>query len=392
MRRALVGLGLLAVLLAAPAVAEEPVVRLYPSVSAEASLWMFSALRPRQAEGRARGTEIALRGEILGGLHLTEQFSVQASLHLEPIQAAEPNGGTIGLRAFGGFVDSLYALWQAHDTLRIELGKFTAPFGYGYHYFPGILPRWRAHEVYWIREAVGVGGSWTFLSHPAYGEHDLSAALFTQDRSPLSTTFVTRRRCCEAEAERYMRNSVAVGGPGNTGRLNNFSAALDGDRFSWLPNFSYHAAVLSRGQGRDGTAREWGYALGARYEHRWPGNLRTLFFTEQVAFRNAGGRPNVTDEDGTVTPIAERRRFTTIGARTTYQEWRAALVWQQDQRKRSPDSLPTAWYAEASIGRALGGGFGADVGYQYSRIGRETAPGRLSSHAILAMLTWHGSR
>ena len=380
-------------LIATAARAQEPGLAVaYPQVSGEANLWLFSASRPRQAEGAARGTEIYLRGELLAGLHLSPQFSIQLGFHIEPIQETEPRGGVTAFRYFGGFVDSLYLEWRPTDTLRFELGKFTAPFGYGYHYFPGILPRWRAHETYWIREAVGVAGTWTFLSHPAWGEHDLSAAVFTLDRSPLSTTFGTRRRCCEVEAERYARTSAAVGGPGNTGRLNNVAIALDGDRFSWLPNFSYHAAVLSRGPGQDGTAREWGYAIGARYEHAWTRSLRTLFFTEHVEFRNAGGRPLLADEDGNVSPAAARRRFTTVGARTSYEGWRAALIWQRDQLKRSVEPVPTASYWELSVGRALGAGFGLDVGYQYARLGREEGGGRYDSHTILAMLSWRGSR
>ena len=398
---------LLAAALGAPALAQEapgaivtlepvtltPEARVtYPQVSAEADLRVFSASSPRQAEGVSRGTQIFGRGEIVAGFHLSPQFSIQASLHMEPVQTVYPDGGVVGFRYSGGFIDSLFIDWRPLDTLRFEIGKFTAPFGYGYHYFPGILPRWRAHEIYWIREADGVGGTWTFLSHPTYGEHDLSAAIFTLDRSILSNTFVTRRPCCFVDAERYERNTRAVGGPGNTGRLNNFSAALDGDRFSWLPNFSYHLAVLSRGPGENGTAREWATAIGARYEHAWTRDLRTLFFFETVSFRNAGGRPLVTDDaTGETVPQSTRRNFSTIGIRTTYDGWRMALVYQRDLQKQSVNPIPTQSYYEISVGRDIIPNVGIDVGYQYARVAREPGQALLDSHTFLTMLTWRPS-
>lgn len=364
----------------------------YPQVSVEADLRLFFSSSPRQAEGVARGTQIYGRGEVLMGIHLTPQLSIQTSLHLEPVQEVFPDGGVVGFRYAGGFIDSLYLDWRPIDTLRFEIGKFTAPFGYGYHYFPGILPRWRAHEIYWIREADGVGGTWTFLSHPSFGEHDLSAAVFTLDRSILSSTFVTRRPCCFVDAERYERNTAAVGGPGNTGRLNNFSIALDGDRFSWLPNFSYHLALVSRGPGQGGTAREIGTAIGARYEHVWSRDLRTLFFFEYVDFRNAGGRPLVTDDaTGETVPQSTRRRFTTIGARLTYDGWRTALIYQQDLQKQAVNPIPTQRYYEISFGRDVFRNLGFDIGYQYARVARDTGQSMLDSHTFLAMLTWRPS-
>ncbi len=54
------------------------------------------------------------------------------------------------------------------------------------------------------------------------------------------------------------------GGAGNTGRPESFAIALDGDRIGFLPGFTCHAALLSRAPGKDGTAREWGYAVGGR--------------------------------------------------------------------------------------------------------------------------------
>jgi len=348
-----------------------------------------------RADARREGTSIFLDGEIAAALHLTPQLSLQAALKSEPAAEAEPNGGLVGFRYQAAFIEQLFAEWSPRDEIRLHGGKFTAPFGRGFHDFPGVLTALRAGDVYEIAESLGFGATWTFLSDPTLGEHDLSAAVFTLDTSFLSNTFITRERCCREGFDRFSRNSRRQGGPGNSGRLNNFAIALDGDRFAWLPDFSYHLSVVSRAHGTDGSAREWGYAAGLRYELSLTPELRTLFFAEHVEFRSAGGRAIETvevpaGEEGAEptmldVPVAERRRFTTIGAQTSYGPWRATLAWQRDQRKRSVNTIPTEQFLEISAGRDLGWGFGLDVGYQYSRYARDDGT-RGQANAIVRVL------
>ncbi len=358
-------------LLSAPALAQEAPGLGFPQFAGEANIGFYTEALRSGADRSQRGSRSYIFGEVAAGLHLHEQVSIQGLLHVEPIGSAPLNGNNLFFRDQAAYLESLYLNWRVTDRLTLFAGKFSAPFGYGHHYFPGVLAMLRAHEAYLIRESMGFGATWTFLSDARWGEHDLTAAVFAQDTSFLSNTLLTRRRCCEDGYERYRRTTLAQGGPGNNGRLQNAAIALDGDNIGWLPNFTYHLAVLSRGAGKDGTAREWGYAAGARYEARWNDRLRTLFFGEYVEFRNAGGRPVETDALGDSMAVAERRRFSTLGARTSWGAWRATLVWQRDERKRSVNALPTENYVEATIGRDLLFGFGIDIGYQYSRYARD---------------------
>jgi hypothetical protein len=366
---------------------------LYPQFAGEASLGLYGVGTYRTSERARRGGDLFLFGELAGGLHLSPEFSIQGVIHVEPIGERPPNGALRGFFGQAAYVEGLWADWRATDTLRLYAGKFSAPFGTGHHGFPGILPMLRAHEVYLIRESLGFGATWTFLADPRLGEHDLSAAVFTLDTTFLSSTAITRRRCCEGEYERFARNTRAQGGPGNTGRLDNVAVALDGDRIPFLPNFAYHLAVLSRGAGRDGTAREWGYAAGARTEQRWGRESRTRLFVEYIEFRNAGGRPLVpvgeSEEPAIDVPVAERRRFTTLGVQHVEGRWRAAAVWQQDQRKRSVAALPTERWLELTVGRDLGSGFGVDVGWQFARVAQDDGR-RGEAQAVLAVLRWRG--
>lgn len=404
MRRALLAAALLA---AAPAVAQEAP-RAFPHVSAEADLGLYSVSTVSAPDRERRGTSVYLFGELAAGLHLAPGLSLQGVIAFEPIGEGDSTGGTPNdgvtlFRRQSAFLEALFVEWKPTDGLTLYGGRFVAPFGRGHHDFPGILTRVRAHEVQMIGDSLGLGGTWTFLSDPRFGEHDISLAAFTLDRTALSSTWMTRRRCCDERYERYDRNTRQQGGPANTGQLDNAAIALDGDGFDWLPGFSYHLAAVTRAPGIDGTAREWGYAGALRYEQRWNRDHRTLVFAEAVQFRNAGGRPRgeiatvTTDPDtgealdGTLeTTIAERRSFTTLGVQHRYEAWRGTLAWQRDQRKRSADTLPTENHLEASVGRDLGGGFGVDIGYQWSRYVREET-GRLgTAHAVLLRLGYSG--
>lgn len=373
----------------------------FPQIAGEMNMGLYTVGTLGSTDRRQRGATSFLFGEVAGALHLTPQVSVQGLLHVEPVGEVEPNRTWTGLRYQGAYIEALSLNWRPTERLNLYGGKFIAPFGYGHHFFPGILPLIRAHETYLIRESAGFGATATVVSDARFGDHDLSAAVFTLDTSLFSNTAFTRKPCCEGDFERYRRNYLAQGGPGNTGRLDNFAIALGGDRIGLLPNFSYHLALLSRGPGRDGTEREWGYAAGAIQRINWRRDLNTVLYTEHVEFRGAGGGPLeagpafFNEDEGafssTEVAISERRRFTTIGAQTVYGPWRANIAWQRDQRKRPVNPVPTASYLEVSAGRLLFWGFSADVGYQYARYPIEDGGGRGQSNSLLGVLRYRAS-
>ncbi|MBB5694364.1 hypothetical protein [Muricoccus pecuniae] len=378
------------------AAAPEAGVNLYPQVAGEADLRLFSLSTTSATDRRQRGTNIFARGEIATGFFLSPEWSVQNVIHIEPVGETEPNGGTAGFRYQAAYIEQLRLDWRPTDRLTVYGGKFSAPFGRGHHDFPGLLLDVRAHEVYLIRESVGFGGTATYISDARYGDHDISVAVFGFDTSPLSETAFTRKRCCEGDFERFSRNSRRQGGPGNTGQMDNVAIALDGDNMPFLPNTSYHLALLSRGPGVDGTKRETGFVAGLRHEIRWAQDTRTLLFGEFVQFRGAGGNPReagpeILDDFGgstgefTEVTSSERRRFTTVGARTRHGPWRATVGFQRDERKRTENPVPRASYFEASVGRDLPLNFRLDVGYQRT-VGGESREDK--ADAVIAVLGW----
>lgn len=397
-----------AALLPGIAAAQAPATGFTPHVSTEIDIG-FYGVGTTSATDRARGgTSVYSFGEIAAGLHLTPNFSLQGVLTFEPIGEGDSTGGSPGgsttlFRRQSAFLEALYAEWKPDADTTLQAGRFVAPFGRGHHDFPGILASVRAHEVYAITDSLGLAATRTAFVDPWWGEHDISAAVFTLDRTFLSSTLMTRRSCCDERYERFNRNTRQQGGPGNTGQFDNATIALDGDRFGLLPGFSYHLGVLTRGAGDDGTAREWGYAAAARYQLDWSADQSTLFFAEGVQFRNAAARPRTEitllgvdpdtgDEVETAleTSIRERRTFTTLGLRHRIGEWRGTIAWQRDQRKRSVEAAPTENYVEASFGRDILPNVSLDAGYQYARYAREEAGGLGTAHAVLFRLGWRG--
>jgi hypothetical protein len=126
-----------------------------------------------------------------------------------------------------------------------------------------------------------------------------------------------------------------------------------------------------------------------RQEIRWGEELSTALFAEAVRLGGAGGRatavaPLDRDEEGE--PDA-RRTVTTIGARTAWGPWRAAVALQTDARRRDAGSLPMGRYLEVSAGRELPLGFGVDVGWSATRYARDGG-GVGRADAALALLSW----
>lgn len=357
-----------------------------PHVSGELAVDLYGVSTYRAPSRNDRFRDLYAKAALSAGLHLAESVVIQGVLKFEPVAGGPTAGQDRAFQDQGAWIDALYAEWRADPRLTLTAGKFTAPFGRGWDNLPGIRLTDQV-SMYEITESLGVMARATVVEDAdGWGEHRLSAAVFTFDTTSLSSTAVTRKRFGRDEADRYRRNSRGLGGAGNTGNLDNAAVALEGERIGALPGFTYQVAVLSRGAGSDGRAREWGTAIGASWEIPWTEEISTTLFAEAVRFRNAGGRP-VEDVDGVPTPIAERRTITTLAAQTTYGPWRGSIGWQVEDRNRSANGVARSSYLEATVGRELGLGFTADIGWSRTRAGTEEG-GRGSTDAALVLVGW----
>jgi hypothetical protein len=357
----------------------------YPRITLEVDMSLFGIATPWAGARNRQGTSGFLFGHLHPHLHLTPEFSILAFIHPDPAGNTEPDGAATFFRRQNVILEQLYAEWRPIEGLQLFGGKFNAPFGYGHETCPGVLPAFRAHDVYLIREQIGVGAAWDLPVPPGWGDHQFTAAVFTLDTTLFANSLITRARCCDPAYERYVRTTLRQGGAGNTGNLNNAALALEGTP---LPSLTYNLGLLTRGAGKEGTRREWGWAAGLRYEHAWTEEIRTQFFTELVVFHNADGSPVGEVSSGEAFPTAARRRFFTLGAQTTVGAWRGTLAWQRDATKRPSDPLPTQDWVEISAGRGLGGGLGLDAGYQYGMsVGFNGGPA-VPTHSIVVRLSY----
>lgn len=359
----------------------------YPRLTLDIDMNLYGIATPAASASRREGFAGFLFGHVNPGLHLTPEVSVQAFIHPDPAGDVEPNGAVTLLRRQNMILEQLFAEWRPAAGLQLYAGKFNAPFGAGYEYFPGVLAAFRAHDAYLIREQVGVGANWTLPLPEGWGRHTASAAVFTLDTSLLANSLITRQRCCDPGFNRYDRTTLREGGAGNTGRPDNVAVSVEGHAIPALPGLVYNLGLLSRGPGKDGTRREWAWAAGLRYERAWTETVRNLVFGEVVEFRNAGGNPLEAAEDGTERALSERRRVSTLGTQTLVGPWRATFVWQREEARRSFNRMPTQNWLEVSGGRELDQGFGVDIGYQYARhVQEDRSPGL--SHSIIGRLNY----
>lgn len=157
---------------------------------------------------------------------VTQVVSVFAALTLESV--TDPMDD----RAFedmGLYISDL-GVNLTFDQVTLTFGKFAPSFGLAWDLAPGYFGTAFA-EDYELSEMIGVGATF------ALGAGNLSAAVFYQDDSVLSRSWGTDRG----------RNTVAAGGVGNTGELNNVALHYALETNDTL--YTASASLLSAGIG-----------------------------------------------------------------------------------------------------------------------------------------------
>ncbi len=169
----LASLGLMALLPVTPPAAAQPAgppaTPAYPRLSLDIDLSLFAIGTPAASDPDREGFSGYLFGHINPGLHLSPEVSLQAFIHPDPAGGFEPNGAITFLRRQNVILEQAFAEWRPAEALQLYAGKFNAPFGHGHEAFPGVLAAFRAHDVYLIREQLGVGANWTLPLPAAAG-------------------------------------------------------------------------------------------------------------------------------------------------------------------------------------------------------------------------------
>lgn len=303
---------------------------------------------------RADTGEDVLAATINYGLavRFAEGWTVQLDAILEPV--VDPAGD----EAFEGedaFIETL-SLQYVGEAFTVYGGKINPVFGSAADVAPGLYGV-EAGESYQITEALGVGGDISLTSMLNLdGEHVLSAALFSADRSALSGSLGGLREELE----------LADGGLANTEGLKSVALSIDGVLANGVGYTLGHRRLATD---TPGETDENTTVLGVNYA--WPedSGLDLAVMAEVAASRNADG------VDGA------NRDFYTAGGTLGLGDWFVNAIasgWNENATAGDLDVRKL----ELSVGRALAETLVLEVGVQ------DVRESGASATVIGARLAW----
>ena len=270
--------------------------------------------------------------------HATENFYLNAGLTIEAVQDAQP-GDDRFFDDHGVFVEVLTANAE-FGGLHLYGGKFGPNFSIAFDAAAGLFSTEISEDDIELTEFVGFGGAYTVGDLPV-GSITGSASIFTQDTSRLADSWITRRE----------RTREADGGPGNTGGLESFALAIDGEDLPVSGNLRYHVGYAHLSS--DTTEDEDRFAIGAEWGLAVSDDVTVTPLVEYVYFDNAGGT------DG------EERDYLTGSLLVEYGNWNAALAYTNRDTSAAPGAQDADDYQfQVSAGYAFEIGLALDVGYK----------------------------
>lgn len=236
---------------------------------------------------------IAAKVEYGAQLKVAEGWTIETALTFEPV--AETEGDSV-FENQGLYAEEL-KLHYAGDNYSVYAGKFNPIFGSAAALAPGLYGA-EVGESYETTERVGLGGD---VKLPIAGDHVLSAAVFTSDRSFLSKSIGTERPALE----------LADGGPGNTEGFESYAVSLDG---AFENGLGYSVGYRSLAAALPGDETETGFVAGLNYAIETEDDLGLDLFAEAASFDNADG-------------VADARRtYYTAGLTLTRSDWHGVAI------------------------------------------------------------------
>jgi len=225
----------------------------YPNISGE---WLFETqlehgFQSDDVDGER--TNLFGRSEFVPTIELNDNFSVDATVVLEPLQDSKAGNNT-AFSQEGIFVEKFKMNYE-NGPWGAFAGKFNPDFGKGWDWGRGVWGEDFA-EDYEVTQKIGFGGSYT-LDTPNSGSHTFTASTFYNDTTLLSESVLTR----------LDRVRQSDGGAGNTQDLSSYVLGLTGEDVAGIDDLTYQigfrhlAAADNSATGDD----ENGYTFGGGY-------------------------------------------------------------------------------------------------------------------------------
>lgn len=168
---------------------------------------------------------------------LTANIYATEDLYLSTnFRARSPSGG---VKTGQYFFDDLslniaeVALRYDADNYSLVIGHTNINYSLARRYSAGIWGTSFARSEYGVDGMFVVGGQYK-INAGEYGNHAISLNAFMMDNSVLSDSFGSDKN----------PTPLNIGGPANTGKLNNFAVAIDGLKIKAIPKFRYQLATV----------------------------------------------------------------------------------------------------------------------------------------------------
>ncbi|MDF3072669.1 MAG: hypothetical protein K0S54_336 [Alphaproteobacteria bacterium] len=297
--------------------------------------------------------DVNLHGDANLGFYLTRELSLQSTLKVESVRDPRP-GRDRYISGTGLFVEQLYVDYD-HEDFGLYAGKFNPTFGIAWARLPELLHE-EFSEEYETTEMIGLGGSVKFAPS-GFGRHEVNAAVFFVDTTFLHASLFASPQANDERANRLSNLRRRDGGPGNTGRLNNFSATLDGGEFEFAPGLFYHLGVRHLSRGRIERKDETAYAMGIGYRFEFSDGSVLTPLVEYVHFDNFEGG-------------IETANMLTVGLNLELDKWAIGVAGSRRHITVASIDGPdvTDWMVGFNVAREIGHGLELGAGYRHERI------------------------
>lgn len=201
-----------------------------PIVEGKVSLSLFSE-DTFQGKGATNPVNNYSRAALSANVYATENLYLSGNFRVNSPSGYKPVGQY--------FFDDM-ALMVAELALRYDAKDYSLVAGHtninyslARRYAAGIWGTSLARSEYGVDGMFVLGGQYK-ISAKEFGNHAISVNAFMVDNSFLSDSFGGTRN----------PTPLSIGGPGNTGKLNNFAIAIDGLKIKAIPKFRYQVATV----------------------------------------------------------------------------------------------------------------------------------------------------
>jgi hypothetical protein len=292
-----------------------------------------------------RGTDAYSSTELNAEAHMNRFFSLVTGLVVEPVEDRLPREDRY-FEDHGLYVEQLYGKVNV-GSLELFAGKFNAAFGRAWDDAPGIYGTDMAAD-YELTERVGAGVILQWENTPI-GSAKLRASAFHADSSVLSRSAFNDR----GPAYRV------DGRLSDTGGLDSFSIALDGEKLPQLTGASYTVGFVHQAGGEDDVDDQNGVVFGAQAAKQYD-SLEFRWIAEAAYFDYGGDLYGAGDP----AMFADSLSYLTAGLEAKSGKYHAAAAYSVRQADLFNGTQFDDWQYQLSAGMDVGSGWSLDIGYK----------------------------